>query len=180
MNQPTPGLAPIESDEPTALAAAPRPRGYPIRGPGQLPRSDSALPRIRPKPSARRRGAGLVLIVDDSQTARKMYAEYLNHRGFWTATAPDGEASLPLAFNLKPDVIVMDLAMPRLDGVTAIRRLKQHPRTRQIPVIMLTGYPMKAIEDGALEAGADVFLTKPCLPEELERHVNELRRPKGA
>ncbi|HEU4371471.1 MAG TPA: response regulator [Methylomirabilota bacterium] len=168
------------SVEPTALAVAPRLRGYPIRGPEQLPRFDSARPRNRPRRSARAHRAGLVLIVDDSRTTREMYAEYLNHRGFWTVTAPDGEASLPLAFNLKPDVIVMDLAMPRLDGVTAIRRLRQHPRTRQVPVIMLTGYPLKAIEDGALEAGATVFLTKPCLPEELERHVNELRGRKEA
>jgi two-component system, cell cycle response regulator DivK len=71
-------------------------------------------------------------------------------------------------------VIVMDLAMPGLNGITATHRLKQHPRTRRIPVIVLTGYAFRAIEQGALEAGADVFLTKPCLPEELELTIRSL------
>ena len=75
---------------------------------------------------------------------------------------------------MNPDVIVMDLAMPKMDGISATRRLKAHRRTRHIPVILLTGYPYQAIERGALEAGVAVFLTKPCLPEDLERHVSEL------
>jgi CheY-like chemotaxis protein len=79
-----------------------------------------------------------------------------------------------MALEYRPDVVVMDLAMPYVDGITAIRRLKMHPRTRRIPVILLTGYPSKAIQQGALEAGADVFLTKPCLPEDLERYVVQL------
>jgi two-component system, cell cycle response regulator DivK len=116
----------------------------------------------------------MVLIVDDSESAREMYAEYLNYRGFWTITAPDGAASVPVAINVRPAVIVMDLAMPRLDGVGAIRQLKQHPRTRGIPVILLTGHAVQAIEQGALEAGAAAFLTKPCLPEDLEQHIQRL------
>jgi CheY-like chemotaxis protein len=68
----------------------------------------------------------------------------------------------------------MDLAMPRLNGISAVHRLKQDARTRDIPVIILTGYAFRAIQQGALEAGADVFLTKPCLPEDLERHVQSL------
>src|SRR6185369_10908805 len=118
--------------------------------------------------------AGVVLIVDDSIDAREMYSLYLRHCGFRTYTSPDGSAAIDMALEYRPDVVVMDLAMPYVDGITAIRRLKMHPRTRRIPVILLTGYPSKAIQQGALEAGADVFLTKPCLPEDLERYVVQL------
>ena len=158
----------------TALAAASRPREYSL--PETKPRSLFGLPI--PRKSAERRprtrGAGLVLIVDDSEDTRRIYSEYLNFRGFWTVTAPDGEVSIPMAHNLKPDVIVMDLAMPRLDGVGAIRRLKQSPSTSRIPVILLTGHAMRAIQQGAMEAGAEVFLTKPCLPEDLEDNVRRV------
>jgi two-component system cell cycle response regulator DivK len=86
----------------------------------------------------------------------------------------DGEAAIQKAVWSRPDVVVMDLSMPRLDGIGAIQRLKRDARTRQIPVIIFTGYPYKAIEQGALEAGADAFLTKPCLPEDLEQHIQRL------
>jgi two-component system, cell cycle response regulator DivK len=115
-----------------------------------------------------------VLIADDTEDVRDLYAQYLTAMGFRVATARDGEAAVYAAENTRPDVVVMDLAMPRLDGIAAIRQLKANPRTRHVPVILLTGYPYKAIEQGALEAGADAFLTKPCLPEDLEAHVNRL------
>ena len=78
------------------------------------------------------------------------------------------------ALGLRPDVIVMDLAMPVLNGTKAIARLKTDPRTRGVPIIVLTGYAFRAIQEGALETDADVFLTKPCLPEELEGQVRKL------
>jgi len=127
-----------------------------------------------PRVLRNRRRAGLVLIVDDSLHTRELYTEYLTFRGLGVLTAPDGEAGLTLALAMKPDVIVMDLAMPGLNGITVTHRLKQHPRTRRIPVIVLTGYAFRAIQQGALEAGADAFLTKPCLPEDLERSVRDL------
>jgi len=135
------------------------------------------MPRRRTsKPPAARRAAG-VLIVDDTPDVREMYGEYFTARGFRVVTARDGEAGVATATAHRPDVIVMDLSMPRLDGITAIRQLKADARTRKVPVILLTGYPYKAIEDGALEAGADAFLTKPCLPEDLERQVHRLLDP---
>ena len=110
----------------------------------------------------------------DPERGHELYNEYLTFRGFGVITAPDGEAGLALALTMKPDVVVMDLAMPGLNGITATHRLKQHPRTRRIPVVVLTGYAFRAIQQGALEAGADIFLTKPCLPEDLERAVRDL------
>jgi len=116
----------------------------------------------------------LVLIADDMQDARDIYAAYLEVRGFRAVTARDGEQAVEVATSERPDVIVMDLTMPKMDGIEATRRIKRNPRTRKIPVIMLTGYGQRAIEGGALEAGAAVFLTKPCPPDELEAAVRRL------
>lgn len=133
--------------------------------------------RRRPARRAARRSPAGVLIVDDTADVREMYGEYFAARGFRVATARDGESGIATATHHPPDVIVMDLSMPRIDGITAIRYLKAHARTRKVPVILLTGYPFKAIEEGALEAGADAFMTKPCLPEDLERQVQQLLHP---
>jgi len=137
-------------------------------------------PRIHVGPGSRRRGivldAGkpLILIVDDSVDAREIYSASLTHSGYRVLTEPDGELGLHTAIGQRPDVIVMDLSMPRLDGIDATRYLKRNYRTRSIPVIMLTGYPFEAINKEVLEAGVHVFLTKPCLPEELERNIRQV------
>ena len=136
-----------------------------------LPRNDA---RRRRRPAAPRGRVRLILVADDSRDTRQLYAAYLIHRGFAVLTASDGDTAIETAVRLRPDLIVLDLAMPRLDGLNATQQLKQHPRTCRIPVIILTGYPYQAIEQGALEAGADLFLTKPCLPDELERHALHL------
>jgi CheY-like chemotaxis protein len=160
---------------PCVLAAArPRRRDQPRHAPAgarrlPLPAAESAA---RPRPGQRRQRS--VLIVDDSADTREMYGTFLGFRGFSVLTAPDGDAAVALARSRRPDVIVMDLAMPRLNGISAVQRLRHDPRTRSIPVIILTGYAFRAIQQGALEAGADAFLTKPCLPEDLERHVRAL------
>jgi CheY-like chemotaxis protein len=74
----------------------------------------------------------------------------------------------------QPDVIIMDLAMARLDGIAATKRLKRDARTRRTPVIILTAYPERPVQQRAMEAGASVFLTKPCLPDVLEQHIRRL------
>jgi len=116
----------------------------------------------------------LVLIVDDAVDTRELYAAYFRHRGFDALTAPDGDAGIDLAVRTKPDIIVMDLAMPRLSGLSAAHHLKHDPRTGKIPIILLTGYGRRAIEGGAMDKGVDVFVTKPCLPEDLEEHVHRV------
>ena len=117
-----------------------------------------------------------VLVVDDTVDTRELYAFYLRSQGFMVVTAHDGASGVTLARDRRPDVIVMDLSMPGLDGIAATRQLKADERTRYTPVIILTGYPLRAIQDGALAAGADAFLTKPCLPEDLEQQVQRLLR----
>jgi len=119
-----------------------------------------------------------VLIVDASHHARELYAMYLDHVGFSVRVVADGHAAVDAAVNMRPDVIVMDLAMPGLDGLAATQLIRRHRRIRDTPVILLTGYPHAAIERGALESGVDVFLTKPCLPEDLETHVRGLMESK--
>ena len=123
----------------------------------------------RPAPRARR--LGVLLIVDDTADTRDMYSLYFRSIGFTVMTAEDGEAGIEAAATQRPDVIIMDLSMPRMDGITAIRHLKQDPRSRDIPVVLFTGYPLRALDEGALDAGAAALQTKPCLPEDLETLV---------
>jgi two-component system cell cycle response regulator DivK len=154
---------------------------------GELHRTSPAVPAvpsllITSPPSVRgassdapgARGLGLVLIADDTFDTRELYEVYLTGQGFVVQTVTDGEAAVEMAVTALPDVIVMDISMPRLDGVAATRQLKEHPLTRHIPVVIWTAYPHKAIQRGALEAGADAFVVKPCLPEELEHQLRGL------
>jgi two-component system cell cycle response regulator DivK len=125
-------------------------------------------------PTRRSRPRPRVLIVDDSPHTRELYSEYLTFRGLAVITAADGESALRLALTTKPDLVVLDLAMPGMNGITVVHRLKRDRHTRRIPIVVLTGHALRAIHEGALEAGADVFLTKPCLPEDLEQDVRRL------
>ena len=123
----------------------------------------------------------VVMIADDTTDIRELYAEYFRIHGFTVVTAHDGASAVEVALEHQPDVIVMDLAMPQFDGIAAIRKLKENDRTRRSRVILLTGFPMTYFASAARAVGADLYLTKPCLPDELERHVNELRpKPESA
>jgi len=115
----------------------------------------------------------LILVVDDYEDAREMYAEYLRFCGFRVAEARNGNEALEQAFALKPDLILMDLSLPGLDGWEATRMLKADERTRGIPVVALTGHALAGASEGARKAGCDAFVTKPCLPDDL---VVEVRR----
>lgn len=118
-------------------------------------------------------GAPLILVVDDYDDAREMYAEYLQFCGFRVAEARNGNEALDQAFSLKPDLILMDLSLPGMDGWEATRQLKADNRTRNIPVVALTGHALAGASEGAKRAGCDSFVTKPCLPDDL---VVEVRR----
>lgn len=120
-----------------------------------------------------RRDTGRILLVDDTADTREMFALYFRSRGFTVETACDGLAAIDAAQRLRPDVIVMDVAMPRLDGIGATRKLQHDPRTADIPIVILTAYPIRAIKGGALATGAR-FVMKPCAPEELEQHIRSM------
>jgi two-component system cell cycle response regulator DivK len=119
------------------------------------------------------RGKPLVLVVDDYGDAREMYAEYLEFEGFRVEQAENGQQALARAEKNPPDVVLMDLSLPVMDGWEATRRLKANDRLRHIPVIALTGHALSGTAETAAQAGCDAFVTKPCLPEDL---VMEIRR----
>ncbi len=115
----------------------------------------------------------LVLVVDDYDDAREMYAESLLVSGFRVAEAADGAQAVELARSLSPDVILMDLSLPGVDGWEATRQLKADARTQHIPVVALTGHALSSAIDAAREAGCDRFVVKPALPEVV---IDEVRR----
>jgi CheY-like chemotaxis protein len=115
--------------------------------------------------------APLVLVVDDVDHGREIFAEYLEYRGFRVATAADGLEAIEKAFELRPDVILMDLSLPGIDGWEATRRLKQDERTRDIPIIALTAHALASAHEKARAVGCSSVVTKPCLPKDLEQEV---------
>src|SRR6185295_15365995 len=116
----------------------------------------------------------LVLLVDDYPDNRDIYVQYLTYSGLRVEEAENGHEALEKAFALLPDVIVMDLSLPGLDGWEATRRLKGDPRTRHIPVVVLTGHALAGHSQGAMDAGCDAFITKPCLPERLLEEIRTI------
>jgi CheY-like chemotaxis protein len=116
----------------------------------------------------------LVLIVDDDADTRELYAAYLRNEGFRVEVARHGLEAVERTFKVLPDVILMDLLMPTLDGWEAMRLLRSRPHTRRIPIIALTGD--KEIRDLKLakNAGCDVVLLKPCAPEEVRAAIRRL------
>jgi two-component system, cell cycle response regulator DivK len=124
--------------------------------------------------------APLVLIVDDYQDAREMYAEYLEFSGFRVAEARNGQEAVDQAFALRPDVVLMDLSLPVMDGWEATRRLKGDERTRNIPVVALTGHALDGHSREAQDAGCDAYVTKPCLPDALVREVKRVLQAASA
>jgi CheY-like chemotaxis protein len=109
----------------------------------------------------------LVLIVDDVEDNRTIYVLFLKFSGFRIAEAENGEEALRQAERLLPDVIVMDLSLPVMDGWEATRRLKRDPRTKTIPIVVLTGHALPEHAQAARDAGCDLVITKPCLPDQL-------------
>ena len=109
----------------------------------------------------------LILIVEDFDDAREMYREYLDFSGFQVETARDGHEAIEKAREIDPDLILMDLSLPVIDGWEATRRLKADPRTAHLVIVALSAHALAAEGDRAREAGCDGFIAKPCLPSDL-------------
>ena len=128
-------------------------------------------------------GGALVLVVEDYQDAREMYAAYLQFSGFQVAEATNGIEAVQKSIELMPDIILMDLALPKMDGWEATRRLKSDERTKHIPIVALTGHALAGHAEGARQAGCESFVTKPCLPDalvaEIQRMLAEHRAASG-
>lgn len=121
-----------------------------------------------------RKTAPLILVVEDYDDAREMYVEYLTFTGFRVESATNGLEAIEMTQRLKPDLVLMDLALPKLDGWEATRRLKSDPATSRIPVIALTGHALAGHAERAREAGCDSFITKPCVPDELVAEISRV------
>lgn len=108
-----------------------------------------------------------ILLVEDYDDAREMYRDYLEFSGFSVHTARDGHEALVKARSLMPDLILMDLSMPGLDGWEATRLLKADPATSGLVIVALSAHALAAEGERARQAGCDGFIAKPCLPHDL-------------
>jgi CheY-like chemotaxis protein len=127
----------------------------------------------------RARGDGkppLILVVDDNRDAREMYCMYLRHDGFECIEAEDGAAAIELARRHQPVLVLMDATMPGVDGWQAVQQLRAEPDLRETAFVMLTAHAFDEHRRRAEAIGADGFLAKPVLPDELARHIRQLLR----
>jgi CheY-like chemotaxis protein len=114
-----------------------------------------------------------VLLVDDQQEFREMYARFLAFKGVGVTTARDGGEALDIARAYPPDVIVMDLAMPGMNGWDFLKEARSDARVKEIPVVVVTAYGRAETAEEALGAGASAFVDKPVVPSAL---LNLVRR----
>ena len=115
----------------------------------------------------------LVLLVDGHDDTRELYAVSLKRFGFETTTAGDGANPYQQAWTIHPDVIVTEVFLPEFDGWDFIREVKHDPRTRDIPVVILTSDAWTPARERAQREGCAAFLVKPCPPDQL---ASELRQ----
>jgi CheY-like chemotaxis protein len=120
-----------------------------------------------------------ILIVDDNATNLKLVAYLMRANGYDVETALDAESALEALRMHRPEVILMDIQLPGIDGLELTRQLKADPSTRDIVIIAVTAYAMKGDQDKALLAGCDDYITKPidtrALPEQIARHLASRR-----
>ena len=128
----------------------------------------------KPPPSMRSASPKRILVVDDSAVIRKLVTHYLEAEGYLVAAAENGLDGLKMASMEKPDLIISDFLMPKMDGLEFIKKLKSQLSTRFIPVIMLTAKDEVESEVEVIDAGADDYLTKPVVPKRLLVRVNRL------
>ena len=112
-----------------------------------------------------------ILLVEDNEMNRDMLSRRLERKGFEVVMAVDGLAGVEMASSSNPDIILMDLSLPEIDGWEATRRIKADPATQNIPVIALTAHAMSGDEEKAREAGCDDYDTKPV---NLNRLLNKI------
>jgi chemosensory pili system protein ChpA (sensor histidine kinase/response regulator) len=119
-------------------------------------------------------GPPLVMVVDDSLTVRKITSRMLTREGFTVITAKDGMDALQMLGEQTPDVILLDIEMPRMDGFEFTKTIKNDPKSAHIPIIMITSRTAEKHRNRAQELGVDLYLGKPYQEEELLRHLREM------
>lgn len=126
-----------------------------------------------PAPEIQRR----ILIVEDNEDNRIVYSTMLRHFGFAVDEAENGAEGILKARTKRPDLILMDIAIPLVDGWEAVQRLKKDPTTSHIPIVALTAHAMPADRERAMQVGCDGYLAKPCEPRAV---VEEVKRILGS
>jgi two-component system, cell cycle response regulator DivK len=108
-----------------------------------------------------------ILVIEDTEDNRRIFRDLLTHAGFELLEAPDGEKGVAIAIEQKPDLILMDIQLPILDGYEATRRIKANPGSHHIPIIAVTSYALSGDEAKAREAGCDGYIAKPFSPRQV-------------
>ncbi|UPT75554.1 MAG: response regulator [Elusimicrobiota bacterium] len=116
---------------------------------------------------------GTILVADDEPDNRAIMAAVLSASGYSVLTAADGEQAVSAALRERPDLILLDMAMPGVSGWEAVRRLKSMDLTKDIPVFAFTAFALAGDELKALEAGCDGYVSKPCVPKDVVRKIRD-------
>lgn len=115
-----------------------------------------------------------ILVVDDEEHILMILKDSLEFSGFHVVTAANGEEALMMVAQENPDLVVLDVGMPKLDGWEVCRRLKGNEQTKNLPIIILTAYAQTSDQRKGLDLGADRFITKPCDLTYLVEEINAL------
>ncbi len=138
----------------------------------------SAVPRRAEFPG----GTKTVLIVEDQLEMRAIHAAYLQHNGYRVLATGNGIEGLRVAREERPDLILMDISVPGIDGIRATEQLKQDAATRHIPIVIVSALPYGSVGGRVLKAGSDGWISKPCDPrrllEEVSRRLGEPGPPR--
>ena len=114
-----------------------------------------------------------ILVIEDTENNRRILNDLLTNAGFEVLEAVDGEKGVAMAAEVRPDLILMDIQLPIVDGYEATRRIKANPELRHIPIIAVTSYALAGDEGKALAAGCDAYVTKPFSPRQLLAKIRE-------
>ena len=155
------------------------------------PMTTTALPAIEPRegevvPSANQNmgsptsaGNSLILVVDDSADNVAMLSLDLQQQGYRVVTATDGEDAISVAFYTLPNLILMDISMPKLDGLGATRKIRENEALRDVPVIAVTAFGTEGFQRAAYDAGVSGYLTKPIDFQRMHQLISSLLDPKN-
>ena len=130
-----------------------------------------------PLPKRRLPDSPAVIVIEDDFDARRIYSDFLRSKGWNVFTAADGRAGLNKTIELTPDAIVLDLAMPKVDGWTVLKQIRESSTTAHPPVVVVSA--VVDARDQAFAAGCDAYLTKPCPADVVYLQLRALLRLKG-
>jgi CheY-like chemotaxis protein len=148
------------------------------------PLSTSALPGSAPRKVSNTGQTSepkfLILVVDDSPDNLAVISLYLQHQGYRVVTANNGEDAVTIATQMQPNVILMDINLPTLDGLGATRRIRENEALREVPVIAITAFGTEGFQRAAYDVGVSGYLTKPIDLDRMHQLIARLLSPTGS